>query len=399
MKRRLTTPSFLGAAVLLAASALPAQDAANPLKESELKKLGKPFGTWLEARVEGDAAKAEEARADLIDAVGDVQKRHKDVSILALPAVWNVVFDRFRPHDAKARKGKLVDLELLGGGTCPVRIPDGYDPKKRNHPGLLVISDRPAEEVVAGLPAEVLQDYLVALPVVSDLDEAALAGPDGQRRMLVPIGSLSLRNRLDRNRLFVLGEGERGARAVSRLVAFLPHVFAGAILIGGEADPAARSSPNVAFVPFHQAGELAQGAQWVLEAAPRDPYPVDFRIQLVDPGQGRYYWVQAMRFDTPPDLPEGKVAGFRVQVDREKNEIRIDSEYVYAFSFYLNDAIVDLDRKIVVVRNGVPYEFQASRSIGTMLDNFEKSLDHGMVFPAILRRLDVPEEVAVPEEG
>jgi len=76
-------------------------------------------------------------------------------------------------------------------------------------------------------------------------------------------------------------------------------------------------------------------------------------------------------------------------VERSTNTITIDGEYVYQVMLFLNDVIVDLDKPITLMRNGKTLTYQASRSIGTMMDAFGNSLDDS-IYPSSIRRIDIP---------
>ena len=134
---------------------------------------------------------------------------------------------------------------------------------------------------------------------------------------------------------------------------------------------------------------MAAATEWCMAAAARDAYPTEFEVELTQPWMGRAYWAQAIKFDPPDAVPEGKVARMKVSVDRSTNTITIDGEFVYQVKLFLNDVIVDLDKPITLMRNGKSLTYQATRSIGTMMEAFGGSLDD-TIYPAVIRVIDVP---------
>ncbi len=379
---------------LLGTAALPAQEAAAgpEMKDADQKKVGRHIGKWFEAKLKGDITAVEKAKADLISECADFDKKPKAKPILSLVRDWEAILDAGRDYPtsgAEVKKGKAFDLDLGGGNRCAVRLPAAYNPKKENYPGVLVLTAGKAVEALEAMP-EGVKDQFVLLGVdLTGLDADSLLADAGRVRLLLPIGGASRYYRMDRKRLFLLGQGDFGAAAASRLAAVYPMAFAGCALVDGTS-AATKNAGNLKLLPFQPVADTPAALAWFLEQKPREAYPLAFEATLTETWQGRYYWVQALRFDPPEAVPADKVARFKVSVDRATNTITIDSEFIYQFQLFLNDAIVDLSQPVKILRNGEPHVFQATRSISTLLDNFESTLDAGMVFPAVVRRVDVP---------
>ena len=394
--------SALLTSALLAAAPLAAQGATAPaaaqepggveLKDADHKKLGRPFGKWFEAKLKNDFEDYTEALADLVKECESFDKKLKPRSVLALVKDWEVILDSGREYPTTGplqKKGKAFALELPGGQSCAVRLPAEYNPKKESYAAVMVLAAGKAEDTLDAVPAEWKERFVLIGVDLAGLDAESLFGEAGLTRMLAPIGVASREYRIHRGRLFLVGLGDFGVAAASRLAAIYPMPFAGCAWVDGE-PAAALNAVNLKLLAAEKKADMAEALGWFAQLPDRNAYPTDFEVVLTEPWQGRHYWVQALRFDPLTAVPTGKIARFKAHVDRASNTITLDSEFVYQYKLYLNDAIVDLDREIVIVRNGESYKFKADRSVGTLLDNFANLLDPGMVFPAWLQRLDVP---------
>ena len=216
-------------------------------------------------------------------------------------------------------------------------------------------------------------------------------GRDGRRRLVRTLGIATLQFRVDPNRIFLVGIGAHGPTA-ARFAALQPHFYSAVAAVGGEAD-AGRAAPNLAMVNHSTQDDLAAAAAWLLEQPARSAYPSAIDFTLTEPWAGRAFWVQATRFDQSGITAEdaGDASSFKVAVDAATNTIRIDGKGVYQVILYLNDRIVDLDKTVHIVRNGVEYQYTPNRSLGILLQNFATSVDAGAVFPATVQQVDLPE--------
>ncbi len=385
-------------AIFLFAMPLMAQDKPE-LKSSDLKKLSKPFGAWVNAKIEGDPAAASKAMMDLDSVRVKVEKKLKGRAVLSLVRDWEWVFQNGRKFETSGKlikKGKVLERDMGAYGKYYVWLPSSYNPNKVSYPTILLLDADPSTTLKA-LPPEVKDTFIVLAPEISSLDASALLEVEGRSLIVGPIGQGTVSYRVDRRHLFLFGKGEMGVQAAATYAAVLPHFFTGVALIGAEAKPVPGQG-NLKLMPVEQKESLADAAVWASGLSSHTLYPTSFEVELVEPWQGRAFWVQALKFDTGDALPEGKAARLKVAVDRGTNTITIDGEYVYQVMLLLNDALVDLDKPIHVLRNGQTYTFQSSRSLGTLLENYVLSLD-GSVFPAKLRELDLPMESSKSEEG
>lgn len=362
------------------------------LKDADHKKLARPFGEWFDAKLKGEFNDETGAKAKLIDECADFDKRLKTRSVLSMVRDWEKILDEGREYatsGATIKKGRTVDLDVGGGATFALRLPAEYNPKKQGYPGVLVLAAGKAADTLEALPAEWKEQFILIGVDLTGLDAELLAKSEGLVRMLGPIGVASRNYRLDRRRLYLIGSGALGASAASRAAAMYPMAFAGCAWVDGE-PTAGLNAGNLKNLPAEAKADMTAALTWIAGLPPRNAYPLAFEAVLTEANWGRHYWVQALRYDPLEAVPTGKIARFRVQVDRATNTITLDSEFVYSYRIFLNDEIVDLDKEIVIVRNGEPYKFTAERTVVTLLDNFAQSLDAGMIFPASLQRLDVP---------
>ena len=390
---RLQTILLLGATLL--AAPLQAQE----LKSGDAKKLGKPIGKWIEAKIDGDYAGQAEAKDDLFKALESVQKKLKDKSALSLVRDWEILLDSGRSYPTSGefvKKGKWTEHEFIGSDYL-AWLPSKYNPKKTAYPLLLVLSDGDRESL-ASLAPEILDNCIVLAPSLEGLESSEPQElRQTQIRMLGTAVQGSAHFRVDRNRMFVIGRGEVGGALASDIAALFPYFFAGVAVVGGPAQSSAGGA-NLELLP--STGDLvviASAADWCMAAEPRLSYPDNFRFELVREWAGRAYWVQARSFDV---AAAGEPASsMEVSVDRATNTITINTVGVYSLQVWVNDLIVDLDQEVTVVRNGVPYKVTFSRSLGTVIECFEQGYDAGAVYTAKLAKLDVPIEEESVDEG
>ncbi len=390
---RLQTILLLGATLL--AAPLQAQE----LKSGDVKKLAKPIGKWIEAKVEGDYAGQSEAKDDLFSALEKVQKKLKKRDVLSLVRDWEILLDSGRTYPTSGefvKKGKWTAHEFIGSEYL-AWLPSKYNPKKSNYPLLLVLTDGD-REALANMGPEILDNCIVLAPSLEGLESIE---PEELRqtqiRMLGTAVQGAAHFRVDRNRLFLVGQGEVGGELASDIAALFPYFFAGLAVVGGPAETATGAA-NLELLPSTgDLADFASAADWCMTAEPRASYPDSFHFELVREWAGRAYWVLARNFDV---AAAGEPASsMEVSVDRSTNTITINTIGVYSLQIFLNDLIVDLDQEVTVVRNGVSYKVTLSRSLGTVIECFEQAYDAGAVYTAKLTKLDVPIEEESGDEG
>ena len=393
MKRILSLLAVIAFALPVAAQSEP------EMKSSDLKKLGKPFGDWVDAKIENDPGEASEMLLKLDGLVEKMDKKLKGRSTLSLVRDWEIILQTGRKFDKSGKnvkKGKVLEQDLGVYGKYLVWLPAGYNPDKVNYPGILLLDSDP-QATIEGLTDATKDAFIIMAPLVSGLDKSILMQAEGRNLIIGPIGRSTVAYRLDRSRLFLVGNGDQGASFAAAYAAVLPHFFSAVAFVAGETGTV-NGVANHALLPVEKQETVEAAATWMLGLEPANKYPTSFEVELLEPWQGVCYWVQALKFDTGEDVPEGEASRLKVSVDRGTNTITIDGAYVYQVRLMLNDVLVDLDQPITLLRNGQSYTFQASRSLGTMLQYYVGNLD-GSVYPAQLRQLDLPSESEEPTEG
>ncbi|HEX9795013.1 MAG TPA: hypothetical protein VGC54_13605 [Planctomycetota bacterium] len=377
---------MLTAAILLLAASgvsLPPQQAAV-LKAGDQNKLAKPVTDWIEARMAADTVEQLKAREKIEAAVVGAKRAAKGKDPLSLVGDWEVVFGEAREFPKSGfKKAKVESLEGFA-----VWVPKNYNPAKDPLPLVLLIPDDGVSPEVAieEVPSPVRDQCLIVAPDLRGLAMDELkASP---RSMLAGLGHATNTFRVDRNRMFMVGVGA-GAGPAALYAALLPTFFSCLSRVGGEV-PAGVPAGNLELRPHQVHGSVEEAITWALEQAPRNPYPSAFEYSFTLPWAGRVYWVQATKFDPEGSIPDGKLATMKVAVDRAANRITIDGDFVYQVTLYLNDVIVDLDMPVMIVRNGVEYEYRASRSVGTLLESYYMSGDASAVYPVVVRAIDFP---------
>lgn len=385
--------------VSLAILAAPLSAQSEPeMKAGDIKKLAKPFGEWVEAKIEGDLSTASEAMVDMEDYVKKMEKKLKGRSALSMVTDWETILStgpKFDTSGKLVKKGKIIEREILGY-TYQVWLPSAYAPAKNAYPTMLLL-DMDAKKTIEEMPKLVKDSFIILAPQISDIDPEQLMDPAGRACIIGPIGQGTMTYRVDRSRLFLIGKGEAGIAYATGYAAVLPHYFSGFASVGA-APAEVKAKKNLELIPVEEKATMQEAADWVLGLEPANRYPTDFEVELVEPWMGVAYWVQATKFESGEDIPEGKVARLKVSVDRGTNTITIDGEYVYKVLIKLNDVLVDLDKPLTILRNGESYSFQASRSLGTMLEIYANSQD-GTVFPAMVQQLDLPSPAEEPTDG
>lgn len=385
--------------VSLAILAAPLAAQAEPeMKSGDVKKLAKPFGAWVDAKVENDLSAAGEAMVDMEDYIKKMEKKLKGRKALSMVADWEHIFATGRSFETSGKlikKGKVLEREM-GAYRYLVWLPSAYAPAKNSYPTIMLLDEDPAATLEA-MPKLVKDGFIIIAPQIVDVEPEQLMGPEGRTCILGPLGQSSVSYRVDRSRLFLMGKGENGIAYATAYASILPHYFSGLATVGAAAADV-KAKKNLDLLQVKQVADMNEAADWALNVEAAKKYPTEFEIDLVEPWMGVGYWVQATAFESGEDLPEGKVARMKVSVDRGTNTITIDGEFVYKVQLNLNDILVDLDKPVVILRNGESYTFQASRSLGTMLDTFANNLD-GRVYPAKVRSLDMPVPAEEPTDG
>lgn len=370
--------------VLFLAAPLSAQ--VPELRSADAKKLLKGVGEWVVADIAEDAEGRLDGRDELQKALEGLMKKHEGVEIYTFLNDWGQALEQRGGKYAKAKAGALAEDEV-GGGAVTFRywVPGDYNPKKASVPLVLWFRDSALDEdAVAAIPDAIKASFAVMAVEVPGGDPAQVVA--GTRLSFFrSVLWTSQQLRIDRNRVYVVADGEQAATA-AKFCALAPHVAAGMAVVGGAGDAPAG---NLALLAGNEeVDSLDQAWAWVEGAAPRNPYPTEFEVQLNEAQFGRIFWVQAIRFD--PSL-EGKAATMKVKADRASNRITIEAENVYQVDVYLNDQLVDLAKPVTIVCNGQEVEMVVPAGYTTLLESYKTMLrDSSAIYPSRVRQLDIP---------
>ncbi|MCA9322043.1 MAG: hypothetical protein KDB53_14975, partial [Planctomycetes bacterium] len=124
-------------------------------------------------------------------------------------------------------------------------------------------------------------------------------------------------------------------------------------------------------------------------------YPDTIRVTTNDRNFSKRAWVRLRRFE----VGDGDtVVDLKGKIDKKTNTIELEAENVFAFTFFLNDVLLDLDRPVTVMVNGrTAYIGTVERKLETMLDDYRTYpfLTHRSYSASLL--VEVKEEALAPE--
>jgi hypothetical protein len=112
---------------------------------------------------------------------------------------------------------------------------------------------------------------------------------------------------------------------------------------------------------------------WIKEQK-RASYPAELAFVPSSAYTRTSYWISVEGVDVDGG------AKLNARADREANTIDIQAEGIESLRIYFNDRLVDMDRPVRVVINGVASEALVARNAKTMLDLVYQSGDWGRVF-------------------
>jgi hypothetical protein len=360
------------------------------LKSSDLKKISKPVADWIDARIANKPDKVSDAILSLEEQVAKLAKKTKDRNPLSYVYDWELTLHSLRKYATSGslvKKGRVNDIEFAQA-PYSVYLPSKYNPKKVNYP-CVVLLGKDAAALIESLPSDVLDNAIVIAPDISSLSADVVMTYDAAVAVIVPVAKASQAYHLDRMRLFLVGVDDLGSHIAMQWGAITPHMFT-SVACTTDASAKVMAPSNLALISNEVFADANAAATWCLEQPRTNPYPTEFEFEVPFASQSRVFLVHPVKFDSPEDPTEGGFAKVKVAVDRATNTISIDSDAVYRIKLYLNDVIVDLDKPLIIKRNGIDYTYQSSRSVGTMLEVFISSFD-GAVYPAVIPEVDIPQ--------
>jgi len=356
------------------------------LKSSDLKKISKYTGEWIDAKIDNDSSKTSGAIMSLEEQVVKMAKSSKGRNPLSYVYDWEIALHQARKYatsGSSVKKGRVVDVDHARA-PYSVWLPKKYNPKKTSYPCIVLLGDKSAS-LIESFPTEVLDNMIVLAPDISSMSEDLALTIETAISIIIPVSEASKIYHLDRMRLFMVGTDDLGSVIAMQWGAVMPHLFAGVTATTDVTDKIV-GGKNLELVANTVMVSANDAATWCAMQTRTNPYPLNFEFEIPFSQQSRVFWVHPIKSDSS----EGQLANIKVSVDRDSNTISLDSSSVERVKLYLNDVIVNLDKPVVIVRNGVDYTYQPSRSVGTMLQVFASSLD-GAVFPATIQEVDIPQ--------
>jgi len=413
---------------LLAAVSLGSGLRAAPqeLGEREHKELGKLFEKYLEPGAQPEDL--EDVRADVVKALEKIGKKLVDKDGDPIQAVLSRTADlgagAMLANDFKnARGGKVVDGEIEGRGTkftYSLWIPKSYRPSSGPYPAILVFpgteEGKPmasSQFLVEHWTETAVRDAALIAVVDMPADVAAwneMTGADGTpggvMASMFTLKDLRDRYAVDPDRLYLLGR-EHGVEAAVSLGSKFPHLFAG--VIGEVGDVGDVGFDNFRNLPVFLQGASAQAEAfkaasdeagydncemrpaatvdeiwaWVLEH-PRIANPSKVTLALGAPIPNKAYWLMV-----PPT--DGVGLKINAEADREANKITVTGTGVSSITLFLNDQIVDLDKPVTIVLNGVEQHDVIPRSVDDMLMLLKQGTSDPGKFYVAAKTYDLPE--------
>ncbi|MFN0006347.1 MAG: hypothetical protein ACKVXR_00440 [Planctomycetota bacterium] len=288
---------------------------------------------------------------------------------------------------------EVVEPGSFGGAGLALtyRLPKGYAPAKTRYPLILAIPDfdeEPAAHLLAQwkLPA-ILDGAILVSPAMpsrrEDWARVAVNGrPGGLAHVLTAVRVASERFAVDFERIYVVGRG-KGVPAALAAGNTTPQRFAGVV---GRAGVAGELGPeNFVTLPILLLGSGASGSElerkakalgidtvtllaeggekelwsWMQENA-RHSAPEKVTVMPGDPFPTRVAWLQIS-----PSAHDARVTG---RIERETNTIQIESHGAHKATVLLHDGLLDLDRPVRFLCNGIEQSGAVTRSLSTALD-------------------------------
>lgn len=390
------------------AKAAPPARPAQQLKPRDHEELGKAIHAYFEARTDNESvAKALEG---VRDAFAKVEKRSKGVkTLLALTGDLGAAMAEADRRTGMPRKG-VSDGEFTQRGDTfryAVSVPKNYNPNGAPYPLFLGAPDArqsPREALEIGWADDELRAKAILVMVEMPQDSArwtelgSAGSPGGLSTLLSVLRRVRVDYSIDVDRIYACGQGA-GAAAASKVVASFPHVFAGLYARGGDVDVVpATNFRNVAVYVISgganasaldaaiQAGDylgsklvteggVTEASAWLLER-PRLAHPQHVSLTPIASSGGKAYWLEIAGFEVSSSPT------IEARVDREANRITITGKGVASGAVYLNDALVDLDRPVEVVCNGVARTERPQRNLEFLLGQAYNSNDASRVYTA-----------------
>lgn len=380
------------------------------LKAGDQKKLVKSLREYFEAKDKD--RKVLDAQEEFTDLVTSLHKRLEPNALIKNMVDFEqaCLLAGGDYKDNVKSKGKVVEQDFTGVWddtiAYSVHAPKEYKVKDGPWPCVLVIPDGSVdlanslqEEWVGSAMAKNAIVAVVGMPADPEAwNQWGEAGsdrepgtPGGIASTFQVLRELKSNYFIDPNRTILLGHGQGTAPTVD-IAARFPHLFSSVVLISG--DPGDTPAVNFSNLPTYivsggggttvfqdQIKELGYDNSvfeskvdmdamwtWAMEH-PRNPIPDRIVYSPLAKFAGTAYWLRVSGFS----LEAG--SQIEAKVDRANNLIEIAGEGFFDIEISYNDRLLDLDRPVRVVINGIEHESELKRSIVGMVNRFYNAND------------------------
>lgn len=400
----MTTTSLLRClllAVLLAAEA-PAQDKA-------LAPLAQSLAQYREAR--GASEGVDEARSSVEASLAAMATAQQErVPLRLSSAIGRALWLSWKPEDFKLKPGKVTKAEYRSGSfthnglSYAYRVPKSYEPEGQGLPLILSIPDeneQPADHLRTHWTERAVLDgsILVSLSMPKDVgtwNKVMAAGrPGGVSHVLTVLRLATQQLAVDPDRIYLVGRG-RGVEVALATGDYSPQRFAG--VIGRAGDTGEQTSANFSNLPtfFAGGGPQARAFQtstpnssivtsateaelwhW-MRAHPRTSHPSSVTVVVGMPFPTRTYWLRLS--------PDAMDCSASATIDREAGRVIITGRGVSHVTLHLNDQLLDLDRPLIAICNGVTSTITLQRNLPVTLGRMtDGTSDTGCIYVAQVR--------------
>jgi hypothetical protein len=171
------------------------------LKSSDLKKISKYTGAWIDAKIDNDSSEMSDAIMALEKQVGKMAKSSKDRNPLSYVYDWEIALHQSRKYatsGSSVKKGRVLDVDFARA-PYSVWLPKGYKPKETNYPCIVLLGDK-AASLIESLPADVLKNMIILAPDISSMSEDLALTIETAISIIIPVSEASKAYHLDRMR-------------------------------------------------------------------------------------------------------------------------------------------------------------------------------------------------------
>ncbi len=440
----------------------------SSIATKEFDKFAKDVAAYFTALEKDDRKAAQESSAKIREAYDKLAKRAKVDEPLKYVGDWDQILERGKTEsrELKSAAGKGFVRYVSAWDNvrvvCMVNVPAAYGKGDTLCPAivalkpLLGMSGEVLEKEAVALASKAYADLLGTTIVVVPLGpertverrtesreiEGSWMTDEGMTSLFYGVRILLYELRFDRSRLILDGWKDAGLDAVSAASSF-PSWFAGVINRSGGIGGSEVLYQNLGGSPllYVDGGTDARGAdlqdlrnrcdgvtevsivsdsqsalepseearakinEW-LGARQRDLAPSRVSYMLGDIRFQSVAWVKAYEINRRSTAkPEDKdFPRIIAEIDRETNTIKIQTVNVLEMFVFLNDALVDLGKPVIITVNGVEkVRRPIQRDLRYMLDNryFGNSGDYGVYTAEVrIENIDpnVPKEASEPKE-